>query len=1262
MTRSALSKFLHGCWHHLTQLALLVLILVAAYVDLGRQISAHIAEHKDELARLLSWQLGMQVHIAEMEGGWQGINADWRLHDVTLALPGRHWRYVMPEIEVEPQMLDSLLHLEPRLLVQVRGVDLHLRQADDGSWRVDEFAAMPASDPRRLRQLLNWLSRQPQLALDGRLQLAPRQGPPLSLSALQVRFYAAGLHHALHLQAQVRARGLHGDLDLRLHLRGALGSAQTATQLYLQLPAGDLAPWWPQQLYPALRVDSLRSSGLRLWWQHARAGQDEVRVEAQSVALNASYAGRPQTQLLSTRLHLDWQAQGDWQALGWGGGQVRWAHHVLLAGPTQVQWQGARWRLSTGHIALAPLLAAWREVSGQELPLDLAALAPQGWIDALSAVFEARQLLGLRARAHGLSWQTQGALPGLQGLSVELAADAREFEARLHLERGIYTDPQRFAQALSVEHGQAWVHGWRDADLGWQLDIRHLWLQNQDLALGGQVYIDTGPAQRLSLQLGLQRASAAAAWKYLPRDTLGQSTLDWTRAALQAGQVMHGSAAYEGSWATSVHGHLQIAMQLAQIRLHYDPAWPALDDLQAELRIDDDQVDIEHVQAHCVGNRIEEASAHIDAHGSEAWLHVQAPILSRVQAALYLVRNSPLQSSLATVVHTFNGHGPLRAQLQLDLPLRRLQPKVAVQLQLPGDDLTLPALHLPMQQVQGQLLYDSVAGLSGQLQGRVFEQTVHAQLSTQLQAHRQQVFHIALSSHTPVRALAKWWPSPLWESLNGSIPWQAQLLIWPGSSHADTLQWQSSLQGLASHLPVPLDKAAAEVLPLHFDSSLSLRRGFMSLSLGQRMALAMVEEGGQIKRAAIQLGGANVGWPVMNGIYIRGHVAHLDMDAWSALWHRLQSPVAAGAGSGLLLQRAMIDSDSLLYQGYELKHVRARLDRIAHAWDLQMNSDRLTGDLQIPDASSDQQPWLLHLRRLFLPLPHVATASVLTPSVTMPPLLVDIDALQLRGYPDSSVHARLHLSPGLWRADELRWTLPGLRLSAQMSWVPGQTSTLIGHLESDDLSQVFALLDSPPTLDAQKAVLDFDLAWPGAPWDGRLVDLQGKAQLLITQGRILSVSRTASVSRVVGLFSFADLGRRLKLDFSDLTEKGVAFDRFDASFHLAQHRAHVDGFHFKGPAVSAEGSGVLGLADHSVDMQMVVTVPVTRVLPLAAAVVAGPLIGGAVWAAQAVLSHPLAKLTSVHYHLGGSWSDPQVKLVGEGIKWPTMPDSGPQTP
>ncbi len=78
--------------------------------------------------------------------------------------------------------------------------------------------------------------------------------------------------------------------------------------------------------------------------------------------------------------------------------------------------------------------------------------------------------------------------------------------------------------------------------------------------------------------------------------------------------------------------------------------------------------------------------------------------------------------------------------------------------------------------------------------------------------------------------------------------------------------------------------------------------------------------------------------------------------------------------------------------------------------------------------------------------------------------------------------------------------------------------------------------------------MDFDMNWVGAPTAESLESATGHVQVALDKGQIVGLKPGAG--RVLGLASLAELPRRLALDFSDLTDKGFAFDTIRGDFDL----------------------------------------------------------------------------------------------------------------
>lgn len=134
--------------------------------------------------------------------------------------------------------------------------------------------------------------------------------------------------------------------------------------------------------------------------------------------------------------------------------------------------------------------------------------------------------------------------------------------------------------------------------------------------------------------------------------------------------------------------------------------------------------------------------------------------------------------------------------------------------------------------------------------------------------------------------------------------------------------------------------------------------------------------------------------------------------------------------------------------------------------------------------------------------------------------------------------------------------------------------------------------------------------------------------------------------RLFNLLNTDTLQRRLTFDFSDLYEAGVAFDAISGKGTLEQGILSWDpDLQLAGPSGALRLSGATNLADRTLNMRLVVILPLTQNLPLAAILMgASPPVGGALFVLDKLLGEPLSKLTSATYSVGGTWDNPQVNL------------------
>jgi uncharacterized protein YhdP len=246
--------------------------------------------------------------------------------------------------------------------------------------------------------------------------------------------------------------------------------------------------------------------------------------------------------------------------------------------------------------------------------------------------------------------------------------------------------------------------------------------------------------------------------------------------------------------------------------------------------------------------------------------------------------------------------------------------------------------------------------------------------------------------------------------------------------------------------------------------------------------------------------------------------------------------------------------------------------------------------------------------------------------------------------PSSDVRAALRkLEDGIQLKD-LTVTAPSFNVTAVGEWrgpLSGD-ARIEGTFTSTEVESTLKDLGYADVMEAKSGKMDFDLRWSGPPTAAALAGATGRVQLAFDKGQITGIKPGAG--RVLGLTSLATLRRRLSLDFSDLTDKGLAFDTVRGDFELHDGSAYTDNVLLKGPAAEIGLIGRVGLKNRDYDQTAVVTGNLGSTLPLAA-LAGGPIVAGAVLVFTQVFKQPLKGLARGYYRITGGWDNPVVERI-----------------
>lgn len=1280
-------------------------VLVAIYVVVAGQLLGVLGERRAEVAGWLGERLGMIAQIDRIGGEMDFLTPVVHLRGVRFyvkngdvvpaagALPA----LAAPAIDLEVDTLASLLAWKPVLRrLRVQGIDLVLVEGEDGRFRV---RGMPfnVNDPQaeeKLRQALLVLYRQNDILVErSRLSIESTRVPVTALENLRLHMHNDDSGHAVSGNALVVGPGqLKASFVLRFGGQPVVPRDLVA-DLYLRIQPTSLESWVPRRDAGDLWIDAL-SGGGEAWLRIEQARLAAVTGKMQVDSLAVSLAdGRKLEGLLGLGARFRWLAQDDGWTLAFGGLTFR------RQGATWPESDGAlelrrdaagnlrvRAMLSQGDVRMLAGFADALPESQAALREQIGRMAPEGELNALRVDYDAAAEPAARWRVRsgfaGVAVRTDGKLPGIGGLSgkVELVPDAGFVD--LAVQRSQLELPETFAAPLPIEEMKVRV-AWRRGFGGWRIASDRFTLRNGDARASGLFALEVPPggeSPRLHLLGLVEDGKATAASRYLPLSA-SEGFREWFGTALGDGLVRRGSFLFEGPLRREPvllrERTFQMRFQGEGIAMTYLAGWPPLRNADLDLHLENGVVEASSRQANLLAGiardiRVSIVPQPAPAGGSAraaatSRLDVTARIDGDVDDLFTVFRDSPLKTAVPAELLRWTGSGRLQANLEVHsvLGVAGSVPRVSAVGTISGATLSSAAHALEITDSSGDIRYDSVKGFfAEQLRGRALDGEFTGRAYTSGDARAQSTV-IDLRGPLRMAPLSAWLKLPALDLLRGEATAELQLRFGHGGD--SLLDVRSDLRGIAVAAPAPLAKPAGGAIATRLMYTLGTDTPQLTLVYGKQFAADMQIRNGSPVAGAVMLGGTKLPAAGSNGLVIEGNVAELKLGDWMTFTRRLAglAPVpdnapftVSGAVSGIValggtVQRIAVGAARVDAGGFPLEDAQLLLARQDAGWQLRVDSRTLDGQVLLPDGYQErgEKPLVIQVDQLALPASTGSAfvepqpASIPRMSLALQNISIGNDSYgswSLETVPDGN-GVRLVDVQGTWRA---------LDIQGDGRWAPvagdGTRTQFTGIAAADDVARVSEAFGFAPNLSSAKAIMTFDLGWPGSPLRADPLTARGTLAVEFRDGRFVTTSAKTQALRAFGVFNISTWQRRLKLDFSDLYKKGVAFDSITGDLALDNGRLATENLVVKSPSALFELSGSTDLKSEAIAGRLRVTLPVNSNLYVGC--LAGlPACAGIVVAEQ-LWGDRLEKMTTLAYDVKGVWDDPKIEQIEGGEK------------
>ncbi|MFA6052586.1 MAG: YhdP family protein [Methylobacter sp.] len=1183
--------------HHITRATrhLIFWSLIAAAIGLTsvRLLLSEVEDYKSDLAASISGFIGTPVKIGRLGTKMRGFSPQLVLKDIDISsqadlssvIADEKPAIQLNEIRLSINLLDMLISrdLLSSSRVTLVGAKLGVKRKQDGSIVI---VGLKVSDgqPQWLLQGGKYEVLQSEIIW----QDERANGQPLLFDAVDLVISNDGERHRINMLTKLPKK--YGDtLRVSMDFEGN-AFEPSATQGTVYVEGKDIK--LPELAAAGLPSDMNISSGtgdLKAWsdWQHSQLVSLDGVAQIQQMKLVRQDKDEFPVKQLKTRFHWDLH-DAQWRldvkefllettdALN---GTVRkWLPAVFSV-------SGQRMEDNALHkIALSVESVDLQEASGiaqffAPLPKEQLNLLAQAGLKgslehfSLFADLDAKSV-AVNGKFNKISVAPLSATPGIENLSGQIKGSDKRGVVRLETKGAQITSPDLFREALPVNSLKGAV-AWQQTENEWTVSSQMVELDSLGFQSKSRLNINIPKTKApvfMDLQSSFVGEDASQAAHYLPVGIMDDEVVDWLDHAFVSGRLANGGLLVHGNLRdfpfTNGQGVFEVLFNAEQVELSYDPQWPHITGMGAEVLFLQDGLKVNIHQGQTDKVSIKQAEVTIPSMEKSKHLLIQGEAEGEIGQVLNFMQQTPLNSPVDSLLEAIVPGGNTQIALDLKIPLyANVQTKVNGTAQLKDANLNVKSLDLAVNKIDGELKFNE--------QG-VYSDTIHAAaLGHPIQVNIKSADSrtiVNVTGRAGVNDLKAQFKIPWWNRVEGATDYRLELGL-PYDNGSPELVVESMLEGMALDLPGELAKTRDQQRPLT-----------MTINLADKLVLPVVLNYDDKLKAAVQLnikqqniysghilvGAGDAVQRQEAGLKLeinRDQLALQDLAGFSFAQDKDNETAAndrasSQPASGIQtipgdVREIKVHSDHALWKKTQIGVFDLALKRAGSFWagdigsafakgkvripDDLKGSDRIKFDMDVLDISalkhvnSQDDTLTPELSPELLPLFNVTSRKTLWQSVDLGRLTLETErilgGMGFKSLTLTGTDLKLALLGGEWKASGER----------------SRTHTE-GRLELARTGELLGQLGITKDLTETSAIIDFAVNWDGAPYQFALAALKGRVDVNLNNGRILSIE--PGFGRILGMLALAQWIKRAQLDFSDVYKEGLTFNSIKGHFDL----------------------------------------------------------------------------------------------------------------
>jgi uncharacterized protein (TIGR02099 family) len=1246
----------------------LLTVLAAVIVGIGKLLMPYSAQYQPELEAWLSKAFNQPVRVESFSGEWKAFGPRIRLQGLTLEPEGMQSEIAIKRAALDIKPLNVLIPGRPLYSFRIIGADLSLERTGDGRY---VLSGLGVSNTRSGKNTSSGLR---DVALNGEVRLQdvsvsfddPEREIYLVLKNVNGRLKMEGRRLAAEIRARMTDRdGLRTIGDLDAVVRVTLDSEQHLSEAQWHVKTGELMlSELIRQLPPHPLVPVSGRLNAEVWgeWQVDHPQQMTGVVDLRDAQLS-SQIGPLIIDHLNSRFNFEITQRKDWR--------------LDLAGLT-VGYAGDEWQSERFSIArnIPANLGLWISADYLELeyPLQLTQriianyntawpsaipTRAQGSVTDLDLIldggWQVKKINGQLENGQFWGWEKG---PDIEGLNAQLAVDDGFGNVSLN-GQAVKLDWLRvFRRPVIVELTDCRLEVLWTGKTNWQLDLNHCRAQNDDISVVGRVRMASGEGKpNVDINVAMDRGDISRFGDYWPENVIKERTLHWLRTSLLSGQLRNGRYSMVGDMDdfpfTNQRGRLQAITPAADVALRYAEGWPLARQVNGTAVFEGPGMYVEGRVGNTAGAVVDEITARI-GNFKKPVLDVTYKTASSMPGLIGFIKQTPLLDGLELDPEqfVFAGDSEITGHLNTRLGTSARSLEVEGALSMKGVRFTDLTSGVVLDEITGTLDY-SRGGLKALALPTTYRgYPVKLDISSEWNAD--EVFKARVFGNMPAETVI---PEellelePLFARASGTSRWDVSLSVDYQEGDEDRedrevwLEIYSGLEGVSIDLPAPLRKEADLSWPLFVRYPIRARDHIVSAdflgSLQLRMELS--KEDSSPVRAAVELGGEVKALPDPGLFVVNGSTPIFELEDWIDL---AIEKYAESEEDGLTLKTANVNAGTVRMFDRDFNNVALKMQYQDGIIKGNFDGQDIIGSVRYYKNEEGAHSMSSEFERLKVPDALAEGVTMESDPSELPEvhfyckefnyLGVELGETRIEGYP---VEDGFHI-------ESLEAESPSLMFSARGDWLRnevGDISDFDIRITSESLGGVLEAMDLSSAMRGGQTMVHFDAWWDGPPAAFALARLNGKMDVSVIQGNILTADPGAG--RMLGLLSLSELPRRLSMDFRDVFDDGFSFDEAKGTMRLEDGTSYTDDMLLKSTVAEIGITGSANLVEETFDYEFVVRPGVSKTLPVIGAIAGGPVGAAAGLALQAILRDALGEAAEARYTITGTWEDPQIEVV-----------------